>query len=225
MSASPRLPWELIERVINHSDDDRRTVRSCSRQSNPRHTTDITVAKVCSFIRKRTIMGGCLFLAPVRTNFDEEDVETGELNTSPEEADSNSSRYSSNSAFGIPKALFFQAAINYFGSLQQQVDQRKAAGVVTGSREHSSQASIIAAPTAPTDEQALADASTVIAAALPLLRSWDSDQVIYPSEARVIEESMGRVMDFLDEKWKEQPGQFRELLKRCGENETFVIQG
>ena len=36
---------------------------------------------------------------------------------------------------------------------------------------------------------------------------------------------MRRLMDFLDEDWKEQEGGLGDLLIKCGENETFVIEG
>ena len=49
--------------------------------------------------------------------------------------------------------------------------------------------------------------------------------VHYPFEAHVMGRVMRRLVDFLDEDWKEQAGGLRDLLNRCGEDETFVIEG
>ena len=255
-------------------------------------------------------MGGCLWLTPVRANRREEIEESPLFDTAGDDEQSNNSWSYRYSAFGWLKGYAMRAGIQSLESIQKQVNERKSAGHVDGSRQFLADAGILAAATSPTDAKALEDASIAIPAAISLLRSWirepemdqwgypsmitssmlgggggggggrmqlppegtdrdaagkaldemlnsnyrfgevakhdmcppalhrvglgglflfakmwDNNQFIYPHDARVMAASFTRVMEFLDVEWKEIGGEFRDLLRKCGEDERSMIQG
>lgn len=127
-------------------------------------------------------MGGELVWTYVRTNSDDEyDESWDKLDTSGEDEDPNNCWFYRPSAFHELKGLALRAGIQYLESIQQQVNERKSAGNIAGSRQFLSEAGIIAAAGSPTDEQALADASAVVLKAISLLRSWLREPVLTES--------------------------------------------
>lgn len=58
-----------------------------------------------------------------------------------------------------------------------------------------------------------------------LAKMGDSNQVVYPHEARVVAASLARVLAFVEEEWRGMAGELGVLLRRCGDNEMSMIQG
>ncbi|KAM5536510.1 hypothetical protein V8D89_009787 [Ganoderma adspersum] len=117
-------------------------------------------------------MGGCLWLTPVRANRREEIEESPLFDTSEHHEHPNNSWSYRYSSFQWLKGYALRAGIQFLVSVQKQVDERKSAGPIAGSRQFLSDAGILAAARSPTDAKALEDASSAIPAAVLLLRSW-----------------------------------------------------
>ena len=48
---------------------------------------------------------------------------------------------------------------------------------------------------------------------------------MYPHEARVVAASLARVLEFVEEEWREMAGELGELWRRGGEDKMSMIQG